>query len=62
MDQISARLWIEAEHLEEDVDDFCNVVIYLSTGSRYALNVWTFDFFEQGVCGGGDARVTASQA
>ena len=42
---MDARIWIEAEHLAEDVDDFCNVVVYLPTGERYALNVWTFDFF-----------------
>jgi len=42
---IELRVWIEAEHLAEDVDDFCNIAIYLSTGDRFALNVWTFDFF-----------------
>jgi hypothetical protein len=42
---MEARIWIEAEHLAEDVDDFCNIAVYLSTGERYALNVWTFDFF-----------------
>lgn len=46
VETMEARIWIEAEHLAEDVDDFCNVVVYLSTGERYALNVWTFDFFE----------------
>lgn len=43
---MEARVWIEAEHLAEEVDDFCNVVVYLSTGARYALNVWTFAFFD----------------
>jgi hypothetical protein len=42
---MEARIWIEAEHLAEAVHDFCNIAIYLSTGERYALNVWTFDFF-----------------
>ena len=42
---MEARIWIEAEHLAEDVNDFCNIAVYLSTGERYALNVWTFDFF-----------------
>ena len=42
---MEARIWIEAEHLAEDVKDFCNIAVYLSTGERYALNVWTFDFF-----------------
>ena len=45
-EKLHAQLWIEAEHLAEDVDDFCNIAVYLSTGERYALNVWTFDFFE----------------
>lgn len=39
------KIWIEAEHLAEEVNDFCNVAVYFSTGQRYALNVWTFDFF-----------------
>jgi len=43
---MEARIWIEAEHLAEDVTDFCNIAVYLSTGERYALNLWTFDFFE----------------
>jgi len=42
---MEARIWIEAEHLAEDINDFCNVAVYLSTGERYALNVWTFSFF-----------------
>lgn len=42
---MEARIWIEAEHLAEDVTDFCNIAVYLSTGERYALNAWTFDFF-----------------
>lgn len=42
---MEARIWIEAEHLAEDVNDFCNIAVYLSTGERYALNTWTFDFF-----------------
>lgn len=42
---MEARIWIEAEHLAETVDDFCNIAVYLSTGERYALNCWTFAFF-----------------
>jgi hypothetical protein len=42
---VAAQLWIEAEHLAEDVTDFCNIAVYLEGGERYALNVWTFDFF-----------------
>ena len=44
---MEAQLWIEAEHLAEEVNDFCNIAVYLSTGERYALNVWTFDFFSE---------------
>lgn len=44
---MEAQLWIEAEHLADDVNDFCNIAVYLSTGERYALNVWTFDFFNE---------------
>jgi hypothetical protein len=43
--ELSIRVWIEAEELADDVNDFCNIAVYLSTGHRYALNVWTFDFF-----------------
>ena len=43
---MEARIWIEVEHLAEVVDDFCNIVVYLSSGERYALNIWTFAFFE----------------
>lgn len=39
-------LWIETEHLEGPVKDFCNVLVTLQTGEEYALNVWTFAFFE----------------
>jgi len=46
------HLWIEAEHLAEDVTDFCNIMLTMSTGERYALNVWTFDFFAQAVAQG----------
>ena len=45
MEKLTAQLWIEAEHMDEEVNDFCNIAVYLSDGARYALNVWTFDFF-----------------
>ncbi len=48
-------LWIEAEHLAEEVTDFCNVVVAISTGERYMLNVWTFDFFASARADGEDA-------
>jgi hypothetical protein len=56
---MEARIWIEAEHLAEDVDDFCNIAVYLSTGERYALNVWTFDFFTMAQA---DGEINASPA
>ena len=40
-------LWSEAEALSEPVDDVCNISVTLEDGRRYALNVWTFSFFEK---------------
>lgn len=40
------HLWSEAEALSEPVDDVCNISVTLDDGRRYALNVWTFSFFE----------------
>lgn len=42
---MEVSLWIEAEHIEEDVTEFCNVVVAISTGERYQLNVWSAEFF-----------------
>lgn len=56
---MEAQLWIEAEHLSEDVNDFCNIAVYLSNGQRYALNVWTFDYF---AIARGDGEMHASEA
>ena len=39
-------LWIETEHVDGPIDDFCNVLVTLQTGEAYALNVWTFAFVE----------------
>jgi hypothetical protein len=39
-------LWLETEHLEGATDDFCNIHVTVSNGEAYALNVWTFSFFE----------------
>ena len=58
---MEARIWIEAEHLAEDVTDFCNIAVYLSTGERYALNVWTFDFFAVAQGRGRDARIASRE-
>jgi hypothetical protein len=38
-------LWIETEHVAEPITDFCNVIVSFPDGARWALNVWTFDFF-----------------
>ena len=43
------ELWLEFEHWESKPDDdlsndFFNMTIELEDGSKYALNVWTFDF------------------
>ncbi len=39
-------LWIETEHVQEPIDDFCKILVSLESGGQWALNVWTFDFFE----------------
>lgn len=36
------ELSIETEHVEERIEDFCNVLVSLRTGEASALNVWTF--------------------
>jgi hypothetical protein len=46
------ELWLEFEHWmpqENDgpEDDFINMGIRLSSGVKYALNVWTFKFLER---------------
>lgn len=44
---MSFDLWSEAESLSEQVEDVCNISGTLGDGRRYALNVWTFSFFEK---------------
>lgn len=45
------QLWIETETgdagqpANRPTENFCNVSVILEDGRRYALNVWTFDFF-----------------
>ena len=39
------ELWLEFEHVEDVIEDFCNIRVELADGTAYALNVWTFDFF-----------------
>lgn len=38
-------LWIETEHVEDPITDFCNVLVKWPDGTEWALNVWTYDFF-----------------
>lgn len=40
-------LWLEFEVLSgfDQDEDFCNIVVYTSTGEKYALNIWTFRYF-----------------
>lgn len=44
-------LWLEFEYWEDDgsdpENDFFNMMVTLDGGATYALNVWTFKFFEQ---------------
>jgi hypothetical protein len=43
-------LWLEFEHWSDDddpEDDFFNMKVTLEDGCSYALNVWTFKFFER---------------
>lgn len=46
------ELWLEWEHWvwgpnDDPSDDFANVVVTLSDGRRFALNVWTFKFLNR---------------
>jgi hypothetical protein len=46
------ELWLEFEHWQREEgddpeDDFFNMHIRLENGETYALNVWTFKFFER---------------
>ena len=45
------ELWLEFEHATQPPgdpnDDFCNVKVKLPDGRNYALNVWTFGFFNR---------------
>ncbi|MGE5610705.1 MAG: hypothetical protein ACM359_15755 [Bacillota bacterium] len=45
------ELWLEFEHWtpepgDDPEDDFFNMKVTLPSGKAYALNVWTFKFFE----------------
>ena len=39
-------LWLEFEHTDDAIEDFCNVGVNCSDGSAYAFNVWTFAFVQ----------------
>lgn len=54
-DEVEFDLWLETELWMEHggdphqpanrpTENFCNVIVMLQDGRRYALNVWTFDF------------------
>jgi hypothetical protein len=52
MSEVGFELWLEFEICQEaevgDLEDeFCNIEILLSDGRTYALNIWTFKFFER---------------
>src|SRR5690606_13185461 len=43
------ELWLEPEHVDDEIDDFCNVRVELPDATAYALTVWTFDYFQSAV-------------
>ena len=48
------KLWLEFELWERDqkwnpYNDFFNMQIDLEDGNKYALNVWTFEYFDSAV-------------
>ncbi|MCH2232446.1 MAG: hypothetical protein MK105_19070 [Crocinitomicaceae bacterium] len=49
----SFKLWLEFEEVDPgnwDIEnEFTNIQIILEDGRRYALNVWTFRFFETSI-------------
>lgn len=42
--EIDFDLWLEFEQIVGGLDDYCNVLITLDDGRRFAFNVWTFAF------------------
>ncbi len=55
------QLWIEAEHVEDTITDFCNLTVTLDSGERYGLNAWAFDFFELARHTGGDGYTPSGE-
>jgi hypothetical protein len=47
-------LWLEFENCiteptDDPTHDFCNIIITLRNGKQYALNIWTFKYFDTAV-------------
>jgi hypothetical protein len=40
------ELWTETEHLTGPYEGFANILVTLPDRSQFALNVWTFDYFD----------------
>jgi len=47
-------LWLEFEHIVGGLDDYCNVLVTLADGRRFAFNVWTYAFFGDAVRDGNE--------
>lgn len=47
------KLWLEFEEVDPgnwDIEnEFCNVIVHLSNGRKYGINVWTYKFFETSI-------------
>ena len=46
------ELWLEFETWQDQFDrddEFCNLQVTISDGSRYALNVWTYKFLSKAI-------------
>jgi hypothetical protein len=54
MSRSEFELWLEFEHWvaekdDDPTDDFFNMLITLPDGTEYALNVWTYKYFNRAV-------------
>lgn len=49
MDRPPFSLWIETEHVADEIADFCNVILTHDDGRQWALNVWTYDFLSTAI-------------
>ena len=43
------EVWRAAGDTDDPLDDFFNMTITLPCGDQYALNVWTFAFFDRAI-------------